>query len=160
MAIYLAIILHVRPQISLCDHPSRLTSTDVGEMVTPVRSRLAKSLIAILLIVSVGGHWALLQSVAWVSMVIDYSKDAPISVAVSKTFDGKHPCKLCKIVKRGQESEQKQDAIKIKPKPDVWLLAAAVTLPEADLVQDPYPALVCLSGSGGETPPLPPPRSA
>lgn len=125
-----------------------------------MRTRLAKSLIAVLLIVSIGGHWAFLQSVAWVSMVIDYSKNAPISVAVSKTFDGKHPCNLCKIVKHGQETEKKQDAIKIKTKPDVWLLASAVTLPDTDLIQEPYPALACISSSVGETPPLPPPRSA
>jgi hypothetical protein len=137
-----------------------LTEATVGEKVKQVRTRLAKSLIAVLLIVSIGGHWAFLQSVAWVSMVIDYSKDAPISVAVSKTFDGKHPCNLCKIVKHGQETEKKQDAIKIKTKPDVWLLASAVTLPDTDLVQEPYLALVCISSSIAETPPLPPPRTA
>ena len=93
-------------------------------------------------------------------MVIDYSKDAPISVAVSKTFDGKHPCNLCHLVKRGQETEQKQDATKIKSKPDVWLLAGAISFPNADLVRESFPSLTCLSGSRGESPPVPPPRSA
>jgi hypothetical protein len=116
--------------------------------------------VAILLIVSVGGHWAFLQSVAWVTMVIDYSKDAPISVAVSKTFDGKHPCNFCHMVKRGQESEKKQDAIKVKTKVDCWMLARAVSLPEADLVREPFPSPISLSGTRCESPPVPPPRNA
>jgi hypothetical protein len=137
-----------------------LTATKDDEMVRQVRSRIAKSLVAILLIVSIGGHWAFLQSVAWVSMVIDYAQDAPISVAVAKTFDGKHPCNLCEIVRHGQDSEKKQDAIKIKTKPDVWLAAAAITLPDADLVREFFPALTQFSGGRGESPPVPPPRRA
>ncbi|HUS33785.1 MAG TPA: hypothetical protein VM680_00390 [Verrucomicrobiae bacterium] len=137
-----------------------MTATRYAEKVTPVRSRIAKSFIAVLLIVSIGGHWAFLQSVAWVSMVIDYSKDAPISVAVSKTFDGKHPCNLCKIVRHGQETEKKQDAIKIKTKPDVWMAAGAIALPNADLIREPFPSIALLSGSRGESPPVPPPRQA
>ena len=125
-----------------------------------MRNRAAQFLIAVLLIVSVGGHWAFLQSVAWVSMVIDFSKTAPLSVAVEKTFDGKHPCNLCKIVKHGQESEQKQDAIKEKIKTDSWLLAAAVTFesPQPCVERTSYiqPILLPLS----EAPPLPPPRAA
>ena len=30
--------------------------------------------------------------------------------ALSKTFDGKHPCKLCKLVKEGKKSESKSEA--------------------------------------------------
>jgi hypothetical protein len=125
-----------------------------------VRNRAAQLLIAVLLIVSVGGHWAFLQSVAWVSMVIDFSKNAPLSVAVEKTFDGKHPCNLCKIVKHGQESEQKQDAIKEKIKTDSWLLADAFAFesPQPRLERTSYaqPFLLPLT----EAPPLPPPRAA
>jgi hypothetical protein len=125
-----------------------------------VRNRAAQLLIAVLLIVSVGGHWAFLQSVAWVSMVIDFSKNAPLSVAVEKTFDGKHPCNLCKIVKHAQESDQKQDAIKEKTKCDSWLLAAVIPYespqPLVERTSYAQPFLCPLS----ETPPLPPPRAA
>jgi hypothetical protein len=125
-----------------------------------VRNRAAQFLIAVLLIVSVGGHWAFLQSVAWVSMVIDFSKDAPLSVAVEKTFDGKHPCNLCKIVKHGKETEQKQDAIKEKGKTDSWLLAAVFTFespqPFVERTSYAHPFLFPLT----EAPPLPPPRAA
>lgn len=68
--------------------------------------------------VSIGGQWALLQSVAWVRMAVTYSiKAGSISEGLSQTFDGRHPCKLCCVVKKGTESEKKdpkQETAKLK----------------------------------------------
>jgi hypothetical protein len=41
----------------------------------------------------VGGHWALVQTVAWGTMIMDFSKQGSVSEAVSKTFDGAHSVK-------------------------------------------------------------------
>jgi hypothetical protein len=40
---------------------------------------------------SLGLHWGLFQSVAWMRMVIHYSQAAPLTEALAKTFDGKRP---------------------------------------------------------------------
>jgi len=56
---------------------------------------------------SLGLHWAFFQSVAWVGMVVSYSKDASLTEALVKTFDGKHPCALCQEIARGKQSEKK-----------------------------------------------------
>jgi len=125
-----------------------------------VRNRAAKLLIAILLVISVGGHWAFLQSVAWVSMVIDFSKDAPLAAAIEKAFDGKHPCNLCHIVKRGKETEQKQNAIKPKLKPDSWLLARAVTFESPSPFVEHTAFAEFFLRPLKEPPPVPPPRAA
>ena len=53
-----------------------------------------------------GGHWIVVQSVAWVSMFVEYSQTAAWEEALSKTFDGKHPCKLCSEVQRGSAGEK------------------------------------------------------
>ena len=46
-----------------------------------------------------GGHWAVLQSVAWVEMLHDYAqKTGSVAVAVEQTFDGAHPCELCREI--------------------------------------------------------------
>jgi hypothetical protein len=125
-----------------------------------VRSRFCSSLVAVLLIFSIGGHWALLQSVAWVSMVVNFSKEAPLEVAVSKTFDGKHLCNLCKLVKKGKESERKRDAIKVKSQVDYWLCAqeAIVSLPD-DAADFGFSSESVLR-SWLDGPPSPPPRVA
>src|SRR5262249_48382876 len=49
------------------------------------------------------------QVVAWTGMVISYSQDAPLAEAVVKTFDGKHPCNLCKKISNGKRSEKKSE---------------------------------------------------
>jgi hypothetical protein len=67
--------------------------------------RLQKWLVVLALVLSIGGHWAFLQSVAWVGMAVTYSKDASLSQALEKTFDGHHLCKLCKIVRAGKKAQ-------------------------------------------------------
>jgi len=58
---------------------------------------------------AIGLHWAALQSVAWVGMLISYSHSASMSSAIEKTFDGRHPCPLCKAIGKGQQSGKKQE---------------------------------------------------
>ncbi len=52
----------------------------------------------LMLVMLVGGHWGMLQVVAWTGMLIDYSQDATFAEAWDKTFDGEHPCAICKTV--------------------------------------------------------------
>lgn len=80
------------------------------------------------LVVVIGGHWALLQSAAWVGMAVNFSKQESLATALQKTFDGRHPCKLCKIVKAGQSSEQKRDLQKLGVKFEFLAVAGSCGL--------------------------------
>ncbi len=71
--------------------------------------RISKWGVVVALMLTLGFHWALLQSVAWVGMVVNYSQDGSVKQAITKTFDGHHPCSLCKMVRAGKKSESKQD---------------------------------------------------
>jgi hypothetical protein len=55
----------------------------------------------LMLAMLVGGHWGMLQMVAWTGMLIDYSRDNSFATAVAMTFDGEHPCAICHEVDRG-----------------------------------------------------------
>ena len=70
---------------------------------------LVRSITVLVLILSLGLQWALLQTVAWTGMIISYSRDASFTEAVSKTFDGQHPCPLCKVIKQSRAAEKKQE---------------------------------------------------
>ncbi|MDZ4743575.1 MAG: hypothetical protein SGI98_09185 [Verrucomicrobiota bacterium] len=59
--------------------------------------------------VLMGGHWAVLQTVAWANMIRTYSKDTTIQQAIEKTFDGGHPCKMCKQISASKKQGEKQD---------------------------------------------------
>ena len=64
---------------------------------------------ALALIVTTGAHWAALQTVAWTTMLAANLTAESFSEAVSDTFDGHHPCPLCKVVAAGKKSEQKTE---------------------------------------------------
>ncbi len=112
------------------------------------------------LVLSVGLHWAALQSAAWVGMIVSYSHDGSVAAAIGKTFDGEHPCRLCKLVEDGtsQEQEQRSEKSQVK-KIDLATVAAAlfITPPEPPALK---PAFIQAKPPArpGE-PPTPPPRA-
>lgn len=65
----------------------------------------------LVLVLTLGLHWALLQTVAWTGMLVSYSRDGSFTEAVSKTFDGQHPCCMCKAIKQGRTEEKQQEKI-------------------------------------------------
>jgi hypothetical protein len=106
-----------------------------------------------------GGHWLLLQSVAWSGMIIKYSRDAPLAVAVAKTFDGAHPCSLCHVVKKGRASEKKSALQSVSPRIDLICVQRSFGLKRPS-VRVPY-ALTDLSADEiCFSPPIPIPRAA
>jgi len=60
------------------------------------------------LFAATGGHWAVLQSVAWSAMLVRYSHESGIAIAVEKTFDGQHPCALCDKISKARSDGKKQ----------------------------------------------------
>jgi hypothetical protein len=121
--------------------------------------RLFQLAVAGALILAVGVHWGVLQSVAWAGMVITYAHSAPLTVALQKTFDGAHPCKLCKVVQEGKNSENKHSSCKVETKLDFWLVRAAASLevPPPNLIP---PDLSDSAPHRADSPPTPPPRVA
>lgn len=73
-------------------------------------ARLSRFAIVIALACTIGLHWALCQAVAWASMVATYSQEASLTEAIAKTFDGKHPCPLCKHISKSKRAEKTTDS--------------------------------------------------
>lgn len=69
----------------------------------------SKWLLVVMLSLTLGFHWALLQSVAWAGMIVQFSGRTSLQQAVAKTFDGQHPCPICKLVQSGKKSEGKSE---------------------------------------------------
>lgn len=81
----------------------------------PKLSRFSKVIVVVALALSIGVQWPLIQSIAWLNMLVTFSTQEGIQQAVVKTFDGKHPCKLCKFVDEGKQAEkesQTKDSVK------------------------------------------------
>ena len=110
----------------------------------------------------VGGHWVVLQGVAWARMVHEYSSQESLSFAVQKTFSGRHPCSLCKKIALGKQKEKKTSATleKINKKTEGFIECVA-SLPIPFPTKYSYPKERDITYCGPITgPPVPHPRAA
>ena len=111
-----------------------------------------------MLALAVGGHWVLLQSVAWVRMTVRFSQAASLEEALKMTFDGEHPCALCKAVKQGKQSEQEPQRRTLDKKIDLYCPHHAIEVVQPVKHLPAFAAVKHVS-SGREAPPRPPPKA-
>ena len=122
--------------------------------------RKASRLIVILaLLASIGGHWALLQSVAWTRMIIERTHTDSFASAVQTTLDGAHPCDMCKRITEGKQNEQQPEKSPLNVKVDMLCERRIIAL------VPPSEPMIFQSGPTegtprAECPPVPPPRAA
>ncbi|MBI5802958.1 MAG: hypothetical protein HZA92_19830 [Verrucomicrobia bacterium] len=121
--------------------------------------RAAKFAIILAVALSVGLHWVLLQSVAWTGMFVTFAQQTTLSAAFTKTFNGKNPCRICKLVREGQQSEKARDSILPLVKIESLQCATALVLtPPAPFSPPTSPDQA--ASPRAESPPSPPPRAA
>lgn len=96
----------------------------------PILRHFAIIVMALALFMAIGGPLALLQGVAWVGMVHDFSKTGTLSEAVAKTFDGHHLCPLCqKLVKARAAEEKTPVTMKVDKKAEVFIAGSSASVP-------------------------------
>ena len=71
--------------------------------------RIGNALLIAALLAATGAQWALLQSVAWTTMLTDNLRKGSLVEAVERTFDGKHPCCLCRQIAAGRKSQKQSE---------------------------------------------------
>lgn len=122
--------------------------------------RLLQWTAALLLSVTLGLHWTVLQSVAWTSMVVERSQHETLVSAVKATFDGKHPCEICLLVKAGKSAEQRSTTsfavqkLEAPSQGSAWFWVGRLDLEATRIAQVPSWA------RRPDGPPVPPPRNA
>ena len=108
-----------------------------------------------------GGHWALLQGVAWANMIHEYSAHDSLQAAIGKTFSGNYRCSLCKKIAEAKQKEKKSTAaldISQKIKISFWSNTSAKPILSARAGC--YPQIISSHYRGlSEEPPTQPPRS-
>ena len=71
--------------------------------------RFGKIFVVIALVAMLGAHWALLQTVAWTTMLADNLRSHSFSESVERTFDGKYPCPICRAIAAAKQSQKKSE---------------------------------------------------
>jgi hypothetical protein len=137
-----------------------LTHRRLASNLFPVLFRLAQGILVLALILSIGAHWAVLQSAAWAGMIYNYSQQTTLSRAVTLTFSGDKPCSLCKVVEQGkaQEREREQEVVQSLKDIKLALCLEALTL-RAPRVERFAPTLGDLRSIPPHAPDAPPPRT-
>ncbi len=114
------------------------------------------------LVVSIGLHTVVIQSAAWAGMLVSYSLEkGSVAQAVSETFDGEHPCALCKLAKTTESAPvDDKHAPKVDGKLKLHLIADAAP---AILISGPPPPVYPVRTEAklhvlNHTPDTPPPR--
>jgi len=72
----------------------------------PCRNIAAFLLLALLMANNL--HLPLLQVAAWSGMMVSYSRDNTVADAITMTFDGEHPCAMCKSIEKVQTTTAEQ----------------------------------------------------
>ena len=120
-------------------------------------ARGGKFLVVAALVLTTGAHWAALQTVAWTTMLANNLRTQSVAEAVSKTFDGKHLCPLCRAIAAAKKSEKKSEAVSPVLKMEFPPAASAMNLfppTRFELLPEQNRFADFLSSP----PPLPPPR--
>jgi len=99
-----------------------------------------RKLLAIALALLMQGPAMLVQEVAWVSMLVTYTQERGLKRGVAETFDGEHPCKLCKKAVQIHEQEQSPEPGE-KPMPQ-----GGARLAWAEMVVSDVPCMPMIAG--------------
>ena len=56
-----------------------------------------------------GGHYGVLQGIAWTQMLVTYSAEDGWIEGARRTFDGEHPCDLCVAIADAKQQDNRHD---------------------------------------------------
>ena len=130
---------------------------------------ILRKLPAIVLILLMQGPAMMVQEVAWAKMLVSYTRERGLKRGVIETFDGDHPCKLCKKAAEIRKQEQPEDPAEKQTPPAQRLRFAWAEMIAGDPLKMPpamsrdivLPLIACLardSGRGADAPLSPPPE--
>jgi hypothetical protein len=68
-------------------------------------------LLALLAITITAGPWGAMQSFAWATMLLNNLRTHSMSEAMLQTFDGNHPCPICKAIAASKKSNKDDESL-------------------------------------------------
>lgn len=136
-------------------------------MSRPVQ--ILRQALAIAMILLMQGPAMLVQEVAWAKMLVSYTQERGLKRGVIETFDGEHPCELCKKAAEIRQQEQPQEPTEKQAPPAqrlrfAWAEMIAcewLTIPliaGCDIFMPLIAFITRDSGKGADAPVAPPPE--
>jgi hypothetical protein len=104
-----------------------------------------------------GGQWMALQSMAWLNMTRTYCQTETLSRSLAKTFDGNHPCPLCRFIQKEKAAQSSPKVISNFQKNSFFFISFTVLLVLL-LAQPKLHSIKALLSEFDRSPLSPPPR--
>ncbi|MGD1020691.1 MAG: hypothetical protein ABSA12_15370 [Verrucomicrobiia bacterium] len=120
--------------------------------------RVRNAVLVVVLLAGTSAPWGALQSVAWTRMLAQNLRTTSFADAISRTFDGQHPCSLCKVIASAKKSEKQTEYPQPLTKLEFPLAAQSLLLVAPTRFQL-VPIGNELAVSLSQPPPTPPPRA-
>jgi hypothetical protein len=117
-----------------------------------------KILLVFVLIASTGGQWAVMQSAAWAMMLANNLRTESVTGAVTRTFDGQHPCAICKAIAHARQTEKKAEFTGKFTKLEFPPLEYAAALTSPDSFEIALTTTDRFLSAAADKPATPPPR--
>lgn len=116
------------------------------------------------------GPATLVQEAAWVNMLVSYTQERGFARGVVETFDGEHPCELCKAAEKLRNQSGNEPDEPVAPsaqRPNLaWgpmtMPPSRAVAPQPNSLDLPSPRTAwkdSMAGRGGESPETPPPEA-
>ncbi|MFT4177487.1 MAG: hypothetical protein QM627_12650 [Luteolibacter sp.] len=114
----------------------------------------------------VGGPYCLMQTVAWATMLVDYSRQDGLLEGAKNTFSGEKPCELCEKIQVAKQNDTKGKS-PVAPLSSLSFKSLHELLPGEILALKPpfsanatpvtFTRFLLYPGIGPSSPPVPPP---
>ncbi len=91
-------------------------------------------------------------------MLVENAQCAPLTVALARTFDGAHPCNVCRVVAEGTKTQKESKLLSVVTKIDLLCPDAPRKYVPPAAPHD-FAELIVETIARSEAPPVPPPRS-
>jgi hypothetical protein len=116
--------------------------------------------VVLMVCLSLGMHRGVLQTVAWARMLADFAAERPLLEAVEMTFDGEHPCELCRMAQEKDPASSPLPTTGASPAKKLLAVVCEASVPlfspPGRTPQRSEPA--CVSPERHHAPEKPPPR--
>jgi len=123
-------------------------------------SRIISIWLLLVMLVITNLHLPVLQVGAWAGMLVEYSRGNTFIDAMEMTFDGDHPCEMCKVIK-AEQTKSDTDHLQAETQNRLLLFIEPILAWTHELhlleILDSFPASLSQLTHQPETPP---PRSA
>jgi hypothetical protein len=120
--------------------------------------RAVEILLALVFLCASNAHLPILQVVAWAGMLVKYSQNRTLAEAAAMTFDGEHPCPMCKAIKKQQEQAPSLQDLNLVSRP-IYFLQLPIPWIQQLLVFYRIRDVSCVASMTDNLPERMPPRS-